>query len=204
MEFAATHVDILKNVTFTRPQLGRRWARELRRKYSIQVQDDLRDFSEELADLDSETFPGYEQTAQLLAQFKQDKKELYKRRLADEVKNELLIAAIAYETAAAELPRIELSISGRQAVEEIQEEIDPLTLEVLQEAVAGLEGLEPLAETVLSQNEEGEEIEIPNPAKYAPETGAIARRDAALAVIQTTSAEVLDIVTARSVVRDVE
>jgi hypothetical protein len=136
--FPDSHVDLMGNVTFTRAQLINRWDRELARKWSQPVQDNLRDFMMVKDSLD----PAY------LQEFTADKQICYTRRMADEAKNELLIQVIAYENAVRRKAELELRLFGREAEPEIPEERDPETGVVTQPFVPALEAVEPLPATV--------------------------------------------------------
>lgn len=191
--FPETHVDLLQDKTYSAAQLAKHWARELLRKYSQHAQNDLRDFMQIASTVDPETFPNYIENEDLLRAFVADKTVCYMRRLADEVKNDLLIATLAFEKAGRDVVSIGLSIDGRQATEEILEEIDEETLEVLQIYVPAVSEIDPIPETILALDDDGIEQEIPNPAKHDPETGAVAMKNAALAILNGASSDVRDL-----------
>ncbi|HDZ10023.1 hypothetical protein [Pseudohongiella sp.] len=192
--FADSHVDLMGSVTFTPQELQRRWDRELQKKWRKEVQDNLRDFMQIKPSLDPETFPQYAQNDVLLSDFISDKQTCYQRRLADEVKNELLITTIAYEHAVRRKAELELMIDGRDAVAEVPEETDPETGEVTQTYVPPVTAVEPLATTIESVDESGDPVTITNPAL----TQALADLADAQAVIDDASGEVLTLAAERA------
>ncbi|HBN15070.1 MAG: hypothetical protein CMQ46_13945 [Gammaproteobacteria bacterium] len=187
--FADSHVDLMGDVTFSQKQLIRRWDQELGKKWGQEVQDNLRDFMQIKASLNPETFPNYAANETLLAEFIADKQVCYERRIADEAKNALLISVIEYEQAVRRKAELELLINGREAVEEVPEETDPVTGEVTQEYVPAIEAVEPMAQTI---DQEGETVD--NPDYLA----AVAELAECQAVIDGAGAEVLAHVAARS------
>ncbi len=146
--FPDSHVDLMGNVTFTRAQLINRWDRELARKWSQPVQDNLRDFMMVKDSLDPETFPEFATNLAYLQEFTADKQICYTRRMADEAKNDILIQVIAYENAVRRKAELELRLFGREAESEIQEERDPETGVVTQPYVPAIEAVEPLPATL--------------------------------------------------------
>lgn len=107
--------------------------------------------------------------------------------------NALLGEILAYEQALRDVAELTLRIEGRAevpAVEEVLEELDPETGEVLVEyvaPVAAIPAVEPLAQTVEQTDEEGVTTTVPNPAYVE----AVAARDTAQAVIDNVKPEVL-------------
>ena len=59
MEFATTHVDQFSNITFTQAQIMKRWNRELLRKWSKIVQDNLRDLKQVIDSIPEDTGTQY-------------------------------------------------------------------------------------------------------------------------------------------------
>jgi hypothetical protein len=107
--------------------------------------------------------------------------------------NALLGEILAYEQAVRDVAELSLLIEGRAevpAVEEVSEELDPETGEVLVEyvaPVAAIPAIEPLTQTVEQTDEEGVTTTVPNPA-YVEATEAL---QAAQAVIDNVKPEVL-------------
>lgn len=165
--FPESHVDLMSTSPMSSVQVAQRWDRELLRKWSQKTQDNLRDFMQIKASVDPETFPNYAENEALLAAFIADKSICYERRVSDEAKAEQLCQALAYETAVRDVARLTLLINGREAVEEVPEELDPETDEVLVQWSPAVEAMEPLTETIIV----GEE-EITNPA-YAEALGKL-------------------------------
>lgn len=191
--FADSHVDLMGNVTFTGQQLMRRWDAELNKKWSREVQDNLRDFMQLKPDLDPLTFPNYDQNEALRVAFITDKQICYQRRIADEAKNAKLISAIEYEQAVQRKAALELAINGRVAVDEVPEVKDPDTGEVTQEFVPAVTAVEPMATTIEQIMETGTET-VANPA-YTQAVSDLAHADA---VIAGASAETLALVSQRA------
>ncbi|WP_296059618.1 hypothetical protein [uncultured Amphritea sp.] len=112
-----------------------------------------------------------------------------------EADNIRLAAVLDYEQALRDIARLTLLIDGRAevtAVEEVPEEIDPDTGEILVAYVApapAIPAIAPLALTIDSIDETGDPVIIDNPAYIA----AVAERDTAQAVIDAASPETLDL-----------
>jgi hypothetical protein len=136
--FPENHVDLTGNITYTAQQLRKRWAQELARKWSMEVQTLLRDFIEIKDLVDPETFPGYASNVALLSAFIADQTVIHSRREADYVRNQLLIDTLAYEAAVQRKAELELLIDGREAVDEVLDEFD----EIITPAVEAIEALQ--------------------------------------------------------------
>jgi len=187
--FADSHVDLMGNITFTPVQLMQRWDRELLKKWRQRTQDDLRDFRDIKETLDPETFPNYAENDALLSAFVADKQLIYSRRVADESKNQLLIDALAHESALRSKAELELLINGRDEVIEVPEQTNPETGEIIQEYVAPVPGIDPLPTYM---EVEGETVD--NPDYLA----AIAELAEVQSFIDGASTEVLALVSTRS------
>lgn len=187
--FPDSHVDLMSSVPMVSAQVAQRWDRELLRKWSQKTQDNLRDFMQIKNALDPETFPNYAENEVLLAAFIADKSLCYERRVADEAKAEQLGEALAYEAAVREVARLTLMISGREAVEEVPEELDPETGEVLVPWSPAVESLEPLSETILV-----DDVEAPNPVYVA----AVEDLATAQGIVDSADAGLLELVAQRS------
>lgn len=116
-----------------------------------------------------------------------------------EADNAKLALVLEYEQAERELARLDLLLNGRAevpAVEEVLEELDPSTGEVLVEyvaPVAAIPAIEPLAQTLDSVDEQGNPTTIANPAHVQ----AVAERDAAQSILDSVSTDTLELVELR-------
>lgn len=110
------------------------------------------------------------------------------QRLAAEADNEKLRGALEYEQAVRSVANLELLINGREAVEEIPEDADPETGEIIQEFVAAIEGKEALPSVIVV---DGEEVENPD---YV---AALADLASAQAIIASCAEDVLELVSIR-------
>ena len=187
--FATTHVDLMGRISFTNAQIIRRWDRELARRWSKEVQQNLIAFEIEKPNLDPETFPEYAYHDGLLTQYKADKTLCYTRMVADKANNLLLIETLAHEAALLRKAELELLINGRTEVVEVLEETDPETGEITQEYVAPVLGIDPLPTTI---EVEGETVDNP---EYLAANAELAIVQAA---IESASPEVLALVSTRS------
>lgn len=187
--FATSHVDLLSTFSFTNPQIIRRWDRELGRRWSKEVQQNLIAFEIEKPNLDPMTFPEYAYHDALLTQYKADKTLCYTRMVDDKAKNLLLIDTLAHEAALRRKAELELLINGRVEVVEVPEVTDPETGEVTQEYVAPVSGIDPLPTTI---EVEGETVD--NQAYLE----ATAELTTVQATIDGASTEVLALVSTRS------
>lgn len=112
-----------------------------------------------------------------------------------EADNIRLAAVLAYEQALRDTARLTLLIDGRAeipAADEVLEEIDPDTGEVLAAYVApapAIPAIAPLPLTIDSVDETGDPAIIDNPAYIS----AVAERDTAQAVIDAASQDTLDL-----------
>lgn len=110
-----------------------------------------------------------------------------------EADNALLVQILGVEQAERTLAEQTLLIAGRAAVpavEEVPEQIDPDTGEVIQEYVPGvpaIPAIEPLAPTIESTDEQGNPLTVDNPAYVQ----AVEARNTAQAVLDGVGAEVL-------------
>ena len=186
--FPESHVDLLGNTPFTADQVAKRWERELLRKWNKKTQDNLRDFMQIRASVNSETFPNYAQNVALMTEFITDKQTLYAKRMADQAKAGLLDQVLAYEQAQRDVAALTLRINGRDAVSEVPEIIDEETLEVTQVFVPAVEAVEPMLAVVTI---DGEEFPAPTYTKLVGEL------DEAQAVINNISEDVLATVALR-------
>lgn len=193
-ELVASHVDLLGDISFAQAQLIRRWDRELARKWPPVVQMNLRDFIEIKDMPGADQLPNYAENIAMLHAFISDKQTCYIRRVQDEARNALLISALDYERAQRVVPRLTLKIDGRDAVEGQAEVIDENTGEIVVEAIEARAAVAPLPVTIEAVDENGQAIQVENPA-YAE---AVAARAAAQAVIDGAGQEVLDLVEQRS------
>ena len=117
-----------------------------------------------------------------------------------EIDNEKLAKVLAYEQAGRDILRLSLLIDGRvevPAIEEVLEEIDPVTFEVLTAAVAAVAlvpAIEPLALTVETFDEAGVLVTAANPAYLK----AADEESDARALIDTASIETSSLVALRA------
>jgi hypothetical protein len=163
IEFAQSHVDLMGSLIYTEAQLSRKWQRELARRYSKDTQENLRDFNQ-VKDLLPDGHPRKTgETATLVNNFIADRFDLMDRLDADLAKNTLLIAALAYELAAIQLPRLQVRITGQDYIAPTEAVSDPETLEVTTPFDAGQREVIAVPALVDSVDEGGEAIEIDNP-----------------------------------------
>jgi hypothetical protein len=190
-------IDLLTAKTAWEPrQIAKRAEGEVRKHFSV---------SDEL--ILNRKLQGVAQGLYTLSDAEQAKAALFQQaafqaqavaRQAEE-DNAKLALVLAHEQAEKELVRLDLLLNGRAevpAVEEVLEERDPETGEVLVEyvaPVAAVPAIEPLAQTVDSVDEQGNPVSIPNPVRVQ----AVAEQDAAQAVITGASAETLELVEQR-------
>lgn len=116
-----------------------------------------------------------------------------------EADNAKLKDVLAYEQAQRDLAEHSLRIEGRAevpAVEEVPEQRDPDTGEVVQEYVPAqpaIPAIEPLPTTIDTVDEQGNPVTADNPSYVQ----AVAARDAAQAVIDAATQDTLDLLEAR-------
>lgn len=116
-----------------------------------------------------------------------------------EADNVRLALVLAYEQAQRDLASLTLLIDGRAevpAVEEVPEETDPDTGEILVAYVApvpAVPAIDPLPLTIETYDEAGDPVTVDNPAYI----DAVAARDTAQALIDGASQDTLDLVEAR-------
>ena len=191
---SAGWVDLQSNDVFTEAQLTRRYDRQIRSKYPLQIERALNrramgamkgKYTPTAADQVTEA--AYETHCKAV-------RDDLDQAIADNV---LLASAIQYEQAERRLARYQLSV-GVAAVAEVPELVDVDTGEIILEYVPAVAGIDPLPVTVerVTQDEEGAITgteTIPNPAIVQDEV----ERAAAKNIVDGAGAEVLALVEVR-------
>lgn len=190
-------VDLMGDVVYAQAQIERRITKMLNKDFSSFDIAAMNDMAIGIA-LGRYTPSAAETTA--IDSYEARRLELRTEREEATADNVLLVSTIGYERAQREAIRLNLKINGRVAVPEQLEIVDPETYEVLQEYASAVTAIEPLPETAVSADLDGNPINIPNPEKYDAQIGALALLAAAQATIADASQEVLDLATQRAVV----
>lgn len=194
IEFAESKIDMMGNVTRTPAQVMRQWDRELARKWPKVVQMNLRDFIEIKDEPGADQLPQYAENVAMLESFIQDKQTCYIRRVQDVARNQLLIDTIAYERALVDVQRLSVKIEGQEYIAPTEEVTDPETGEVTTPYSPGQREVIAIPPTIEQVNEEQQTVEVDNPAYVE----AVAARDAAQAIVDNVSQEVLELVGIRA------
>jgi len=188
-------IDVYSDNVFTQSQLDKRNTALIRQKYSRDVEDQI---NRMVTGAVIGSYVMNEEEQKLVSDYSSWVMEVQAARQQAVIDNNLLKGAIAYERAEQRLDKYILSV-GLPGIDEVPEQRDPETGEIIVEYVAGREEIKPLPATVevtVTDPDTGKVTtkEVPNPVIVKDE----AERTEAQAVIDGASEEVKALVKERA------